>query len=176
MDEYAIVNLLAIETAAPKRRIVRSAGAVYVTLIALVIGCIWLGNLLYANWQIPRYFSQPALYGLIAICIIILYRRHYICFRYTLTNEQLAVEKIGGSKEKTLVAVELIEIRSIGDCTGKRNFGRKLIRASLPPQKNATWIIATIDGKEVDLTIGASEEFVKKLTDQWRVATAQQNS
>ncbi len=175
MDEYAIVNLLAIETAAPKLRIARSAGAVHVTLIALVIGCISLGNLLYANWLISRYFSQPALYGLIAICFVILYRRHYVCFRYTLTNEQLGVEQIGGSGEKTLAAVELIEIRSIGNHTGKRNFRRRHVRASLPPQKNATWISAMVDGKEIDLTISASEEFVMKLTEQWRIATALQN-
>jgi len=173
MDENAIVNLLAIETAAPKRRIARSVGAVYVTLIALVIACIWLTNLLYANWLIPRYFSQPALYVLIAICCVVLYRRHYLCFRYTLTDGQLAVEQIGGSGEKTLAAIELNEIRSIGKGARNIKFARKRIRASLPPYKNATWLLATVDGKEVDLTISASEEFVKKLTEQWRIATAQ---
>jgi len=55
----------------------------------------------------------------------------------------------------------------------KRSLGRKHIRASLPPQKNAIWIFATIDGKEVELAISASEEFLKKLTEQWRIATAQ---
>lgn len=163
MDENIIVNLLAMETDAPKRRITRSVGAIYVALIALMIGCISIGNLLYERWQIPRYLTQPILYILIALCGYYLYRRHYIRYRYTLTNEMLAIEQIGGSQERTIAAIMLGDIRTIGVGNAPHIARGKIIHASLPPHGNATRITVKTEVSETTYIIRVSEVFVQAL-------------
>ena len=172
MDKNPVVTLIAIENAAPKRRISRSAGAVYLMLIALMIGCISIGNLLYLHWQIPRVITQPALYALIAGCGVYLYRRHYLRYRYTLTNEMFSIERIGLNGEKMLAAVSIADIRHIDRKKTKRATGR-IIRASLPPTKAAPWISARIDGAEYLLQVGVSESFLEKLIAQWQGVSMQ---
>jgi hypothetical protein len=168
MEENTVVNLLAIETIAPKWRIARSAGAVYVMLIAVMIGCISLGNLLYATVQIPRQITQPILYALIAVCGFYLYRRHYICYRYTLTDEQFAIEEVGGRIEKTIAVVSLNDIRRISSFYDSTKITGKTIHAALPPKEAQTRITAISDGAETTYIVVASEEFIQKLTAQWR--------
>lgn len=167
MDENTVVNLLAIETVTPKWRIARSAGAVYIMLIALMIACISIGNLLYESFQISRHITQPILYALIAICGVYLYRKHYICYRYTLTDELLAIEEVGGKAEKTIAVIELVDIRAISAYESKGKTSGRIIHASLPPRSAQTLVEASLDGKNISLTISASEEFVNKLTAQW---------
>jgi hypothetical protein len=168
MDENAVVNLRAMETAKPKWRIARSAGAVYVMLIALMIGCISIANLLYANWQIPRQITQPALYVLIAICGFYLYRRHYICYRYTLTDDLFAIERVGGKVEKTIAVIAIEDIQAITQNTEKKMNAAKMIVASFPPKDRQTCILTMQNGRKTVYTISASEEFVNKLTAQWK--------
>lgn len=168
MEENTVVNLLAMETATPKWRIARSAGAVYIMLIALMIGCISIGNLLYASWQIPRHISQPILYALIAISGYFLYRRHYICYRYTLTDDLFAIERVGGNVEKTIAVIALADIRAMTPYTEKICISAKMIHASFPPKDRQTCILTTRDGKKTVYTISASDELVNKLTAQWK--------
>jgi len=165
MDENAVINLVAIEKAEPKRRIIRSVGAIYLALIVLVIGCISVGNLLYDRFQIPRHVTQPILYALIAICGYYIYRRHYLCYRYTLTDEMLAIERIGGNSERTLAAIDLNKIISI-DGNKNQKSGKNRVYASLLSPKDTTWILALVDGKELSCAIGASKEFVSKMVEQ----------
>ncbi|HML67455.1 MAG TPA: hypothetical protein PKA81_03595 [Clostridia bacterium] len=166
MDENAVVNLLAIETAVPKRRIVRSVGAVYLALIVLMIGCISIGNLLYANRQIPRHVTQPILYAVIAISGAFLYRWHFLCFRYTLTDEQFAIEQIGGSREKTIAVMMISEIHGIVKQTERDNVHGKKVDASVLPSKNTIWICATLGGTEMAYRISASDAFLERLMQQ----------
>ncbi len=167
MEENTFVNLLAIETAAPRWRITRSVGAIYISLIVLMIGCISIGNLLYQNWQIPRQITQPILYAIIAICAFFLYRRHYICFRYTLTSDQLAIEQIGGSKEKIIGAILLSEIKAIDVAQKRKQKRARLMDASLPPRKNVTWVLTLDRDRDIIYAISASNEFVQELKKTW---------
>lgn len=167
MDETNVINLIAIETVSPKWRMTRSAGAVYAALIVLIIGCISVGNLLYERFFIPRHITQPILYASIAIAGYLIYRRHFLRYRYTLTSEMLAIEELGGKKERTLAAIDLAAIHHISREKDERNKKARIIRASLPPQKNTIWILAVIDGKETQYAISASDDFLTKLTEQW---------
>ena len=168
MEENTFVNLLAIETAAPRWRITRSVGAIYISLIVLMIGCISVGNLLYQNWQIPRQITQPILYAIIGIFAFFLYRRHYICFRYTVTDDQLAIEQIGGSKEKIVAVISLREITAIETAQKRKQKRARMIDASLPPRKNAIWILTRDRERDVIYAIRASNEFVQELEKTWQ--------
>ena len=162
MDESSIVDLIAIETDTPKHRITRSAGAIYAVLILLIIGCISLGNLLYDQLQISRYITQPALYLFLAAGGYLLYRRNFIRFRYTLTNESLAIEQIG-RVETNLAAIPLNDIISVQEAkTGEKPTGRT-IRATLAPISRATRVQARVEGMEITYAIGASEAFIHQL-------------
>ena len=170
MDENAIITLIAIETVAPKRRFTRSTGAIYIILIALIIGCMSAGNLLYEKFFIPRYVTQPILYALIAAAAYFVYRRNYLRYRYTLTSDTLAIEQIGDSEEKTLAAIDLSTIRLIQHDTLNQRNNARTIYAYLPPRKNITWVLANEDGKETRYAISASSEFLDQLDEQWRLA------
>ena len=169
MDENAIITLIAIETIAPKRRFTRSTGAIYIILIALIIGSMAAGNLLYERFLIPRYLTQPSFYAMIATVGYLVYRRNYLRYRYTLTTNTLTIEQIGGSEEKTLAAIDLSFIFQIEHHALKQKSKAKTVYANLPPQKTITWVLANEDGKETRYAISASEEFLDQLKEQWRL-------
>ncbi|MEZ4509752.1 MAG: hypothetical protein R2912_04980 [Eubacteriales bacterium] len=131
-----------------------------------MIACISISNLLYESLLIPRHITQPILYALIAICGVYLYRKHYICYRYTLTDELLAIEEVGGKVEKTIAVIALEDIRAISAYEPGVKPSDRIIHASLPPRSAQTLVEASLDGKNINLTISASEEFVNKLTAQ----------
>ena len=170
MDENAIITLIAIETVAPKRRFTRSTGAIYIILIALIIGSMSAGNLLYERFSIPRYVTQPILYAVIAAICYLVYRRNYLRYRYTLTTNTLAIEQIGGSEEKTLAAIDLSCIHQIQHDTQKERSKAKTVYAYLPPRKSISWVLAKEDGNEIRYAISASDEFIDQLKEQWRLA------
>ena len=172
MDENDVITLVAMETASPKWRMKRSAGAVYTALIVLIIGCISAGNLLYERFSIPRHITQPILYAMIAIVGYYIYRRHYLRYRYTLTSDLIAIEQIGGRMERILAVIKLSDIRRIQCDKYERGRKTKIVRASLLPDQNAQCILAVVDGKEMRYEISASEEFYMKLNEQWRSSQA----
>ncbi|MEA4913955.1 MAG: hypothetical protein VB061_05250 [Christensenella sp.] len=170
MDENAVFTLVAMETASPKWRMTRSAGAVYTALIVLIIGCISVGNLLYERFSLPRHVTQPALYAMIAIAAYYIYRRHFLRYRYTLTSDTLAMEQLGGKVERILAVISLNDIHQIQRSDDKYKNKAKIVRASLPPYREATKVFAMIDEKEIQYEISASEEFSAKLVAQWQSA------
>ena len=169
MDESNIVDLIAMETVAPKRRIIRSAGAIYIALILLTIGSISLGNLLYDRLSISRYITQPILYALFTVSGYIVYKRCFICFRYTLTNEELAIERIGNT-EKTIAAIPLYNIMLIRKTSVERRLAGRTVHAALPTVKNRIHLIARIDGKVICYIIGPSDAFAQQLETAWQKA------
>lgn len=168
MEENDVLTLIAMETAEPKRKLIRSAGAVYVVLIALIIGTISLANLLYARWQIPRYVVQPPIYVLIAICGVYAYQKHYLSYRYTLTDRMFAIERIAGSGERTMVAISLYEITNIAPYE-RGNAQEGIRNASVLPRWRSVLILLEENGRESAYRISPSEEFLEQLNAQWRL-------
>lgn len=169
MDESNIVDLIAMETVAPKRRIIRSAGAIYIALILLTIASISLGNLLYDRLSISRYITQPILYALFTVCGYIVYKRCFICFRYTLTNEELAIERIGNT-EKTIAAIPLYNIMLIRKTSVERWLAGRTVHAALPPMQNAIRIQARMGEEDVCYIISPSDAFLSQLQIAWQKA------
>lgn len=163
MDENTIIELLAIETAAPKRRFARPKGAVYIALIAIMIACISVGNLLYETRQIPRYVTQSVLYVLVALAGLYVYRRHYICYRYTLTDEVFAIERIDGSKGRTIAVIPIRNITAIYDGGTYLLTRTSITHASLPPLNQTTLVAAVTDGKDAAYRVSISNDFLGQL-------------
>ncbi|MEA5048791.1 MAG: hypothetical protein VB034_09315 [Eubacteriales bacterium] len=172
MGEETVQILVAMETAEPKKRLNRSAGAIYVVLTALILAVISAANLLYAKWQVPRFLVQPPLYVLITIGALLIYRRHYVSFRYTLTDQTFAVERLTDGNEKAVVSLLLKDVAEIGTHPGK-TFGRRVIFASFRPKKDSTAIRARLGEEEVVLWISPGETFLRKMVIQWQSVLGQ---
>ncbi len=169
MEENDIISLIAMETAEPKRKMIRSAGSVYVILIALVIGTISLANLLYARWQIPRYIVQPTMYALIVICGIFIYQRHSVGYRYTLTELMFAIERVTVHKEQTITAVPLENIIRIEDSIRSFTLSDRSTNASTLPRKLSRTICIEENGSRISYRISPSKEFLQKLLAQHEI-------
>ena len=121
MEENTVQTLVAFEIAQPRKRLNRSAGAVYFLLTVLVLAVISVANFAATHWQIPREWVQLPLYAILIAASILVYRRHYVCYRYTLTDQTFAVDRIAGNRERTMAAIDLSEIDDIrGDHEGDK--------------------------------------------------------
>ena len=167
MESSPVINLISIETAAPKRRFQYSAGAVYIILILLMIGAISLANLIEARWQTPRIYIQPTLYLLIVGCAVYVYRFHSITYRYTLTDEFFVIEQIAGAKTRLIAALQLNEIKEISATRSNPYLKARQYNASVLPKKNSIFITVGNEGDGKSYRISPSEEFIHQLNAQW---------
>ena len=172
MEENAVINLISMEIAEPKRRLDRSPGAIYIILIALVLSVIALANFLYARWQVSRFLVQPPLYALIAVAAFVIYRRNDTRYRYTLTDRMFVIEQIAANRERTLVAALL---RDIDGIDAKRCEGRtiRVVNAYAASKTPSVLVTLRQNGKTIAYRINPSEAFLQQLTAQWQAARAQ---
>ena len=166
MEENTVQTLVAFEIAQPQKRLNRSAGAVYFLLTALVLAVISAANFAATHWQIPREWVQLPLYAILIIASIFVYRRHYVCYRYTLTDQTFAVDRIAGNRERTMAAIDLSKIDDIrGDYEGGKPATHAIYASVLPKRKSAR-LTARLDGRETVLYISPSDDFFTTLQAQ----------
>lgn len=173
MEENSVLSLVDMETVEPKHKLNRSPGSIYVVLLLFTFGAISLTSLLENRWQIPRYLTQPALYAILAACGWLIYRHFYVSYRYTLTDQMFAIERIAGNRERTILAApldEICEIQAFSRTAAKRT---RPINASILPRRMSTLIALSGQDTRVMYRIGPSESFLQKLTAQWQSVRAQ---
>lgn len=170
MEESSVQTLVAMETSKPLKKLNRSAGALYLVLTVLILAVISIGNLLFSRWQISRYFVQPPLYVLIAFASIFVYRGHYVSFRYTLTDQTLAIERIAGNTERTYAAVLLTEIESIHTLERQMLKKTHVLRAYVRSVRELKAVFLRIGENKTAIVISPSEDFNTKLITQWETA------
>lgn len=173
MGENDVQNLICMENAAPKPRLIRSAGALYVVLLLLAIGSIAAANALEEHLRIPREYSQIAFYALLLGLGLYIYRFRLTAFRYTLTDLYFSIDRLTGRSEKSEERLPLSDITYIGVFTPDEGFGirRGAIRnRSILPVKKSTAIRYRENGEERILLISPGEEMLEKLTAQWENA------
>ena len=169
MESSPVINLICMETVAPKRRFRHSAGAAYIILILMMIGAISLANLIEARWQIPRIYIQPALYLLIVGCAVYVYRFHTITYRYTLTEEVFVIEQISISKTRLITTLSLNDVQEISANRSESYPKAKRHNASVLPKTNSIFITVDSEGSARSYLISPSEEFIHLLNAQWRL-------
>ena len=166
MEENTVQTLVAFEIAQPQKRLNRSAGAVYFLLTALVLTVISVANFAATHWQIPREWVQLPLYAILIAASILVYRRHYVCYRYTLTDQTFAVDQIAGNRERTIAAIDLSEIDGIPADHKDGRTAMRTIYASVLPKRKSARLTARLDGRETVLYISPSEDFFTTLQAQ----------
>lgn len=109
MDQNCI-NLIHTEVSTPKRHFIRSDGALYAIVLICVFGIIFLGNRVGNSLGISQGMLQLILYAILLVLAYLLYRFRLTAFRYTITDENLYIDKVTGSKEKNLFTLPLCDI------------------------------------------------------------------
>ena len=177
MQDNSVINLIDMEIAKPKRKLNYSVGAVYGILIILMVGVISLTNLIVSQWEISRVLVQLTLYLCVGLIAGYVYRFHYITFRYTLTDQIFAIERIAGNDQKTIASIFLEDICDIGSTrTGFKRRSR-IINTSVISKQKSIWVtIAESDMRLICYRVNLSQEFLNKLLSQWQIAKAQKET
>lgn len=176
MKENIVQNLVALETVKPNRTMNRSAGAVYFTLIAAVLATILAANHLFTHWQIPRGFVQLPIYAILVGTGLYFYRWHYVSYRYTLTDQTFAVDRIAGSAERHIAAVLLTDIESIGPSNETTREIKCVINASVRRKRQSIRITAILEGQRTHIMFSPSEEFYRALLAQQRMTAKREST
>ena len=170
MEEIRVENLVAMETSSPKRRLIRSDGALYALLLVAVIGIIVAGNALNSRWNLPRLYVQGTLYAVLLLLGWLVDRYCLIGFRYTLTERMLRVERLVGKKVRADENVHLSDIawiRPAASCAGDIEKPRRVYTGRRADALAAQVCLAA---KRYTLLVSASPEFTEKLIRQWKIA------
>lgn len=173
MDENDVQNLICMENASPKPRVIRSKGALYVVLLLLAIGSIAAANALEERLQIPREYPQIALYALLLTLGWYIYRFRLTTFRYTLTDRVFAIDRLTGQSERAEERFLLSDITYIEAYIQAHSNGSRLetIRnRSILPRRMSTVIRYRDDATKHVLLISPSESLLEQLNKQWQIA------
>lgn len=166
MDADDVQTLLAMETAEPKRRLIRSSGALYTVLILLVFGAIAAANALNTRFDVPRAAVEIPLNVLILLYGWHARRTDLTSCRYTLTNRVFAVERIVGGRERLSAAVDISDIIEVTTAEQAAKTGIPAANWSLRPAREASAL--RIRGEKGDRIwlVSASADFLEKLAKQ----------
>ncbi len=170
MEEYPIQNLIAQYDAVPKRRVLRSDGALYVVLLAVVIGVILTGNALMARFDWPRAIVQISLYLVLFVLALIVYRRCLVSYRYTLTDRMLSVSRIVGRKERAEASVRLSDVTRVCDVSALGEPSGRKQALYVNARRDAVAVCARTKAGEVTLLLSPDEAFREHLNAQWKIA------
>ena len=176
MEENTVQTLVAFEIVQPAKKLDRSAGALLFALIALVLAIIFAANVVSFSLNIPRELVQLPLYALLTASCYYAYRRHYVCYRYTLTDQTFAVDRISGTKEHALAAILLTDIESVRPPDAIRDKASRVLYASVRNRKQSYRMNAMLDGQMTRLSISISEEFYLALLAQMQTIAKREST
>lgn len=173
MDENDVQNLICMENASPKARVIRSKGALYVMLLLLAIGSIAAANALEERLQIPREYPQIALYALLLGAGWYIYRFRLTTFRYTLTDRVFAIDRLTGQAERAeerILLGEILQVEGFANAQGSKTRLGAARNRSVLPRKKSSMILYRDGGEEYALLISPSEALFEQLNEQWQIA------
>lgn len=169
--EHRVENLVCMEQAVPKRRILRSDGWLYTVLLLFVIGVIVTTNWLCGAFNWPRGAVQLGLYALLLACGYCVYRYCLVAFRYLLTDRMLIVSRLVGSKEKPEAQAHLSDIERIRPYTEAEPETRGKTAAVYTGKRAETLCITFLEnGARRTLLLSCSADFREKLIAQWKTS------
>ena len=178
MDENDVQNLICMENASPKPRVIRSKGALYVVLLLLAVGSIAAANALEERLKIPREYSQIALYALLLGAGWYIYRFRLTTFRYTLTDRVFAIDRLTGQTERAeerILLSDILLVEGFAYAQGSKTRLGAARKRSVLPRKKSTVILCRDGGEENALLISPSEALLEQLNEQWRIAVQEKS-
>lgn len=169
--EERVEQLLCMERAEPKRRILVSDGALYATLLLAVIAVITLGNALSRRFDWPQAVVQVSLYALLLALGWLVYRYGLVSFRYTLTEHALYIERVIGKRIKAEAHISLEDIECIRPCREAYDNGTGKGLPLYTGRRRDAWLLHVQGrGREPGgaFILSPSDNFTGKLINQWK--------
>ena len=121
--EDVVYDVIATEVAAPKKKHIRSEGALYALLVVGALLIIGFGNRLQTLLDLPPVLVQGTLYALLIGLGWWVMRYRLTSYRYTLTDRAFFVTRLMGKSEKLMAEIPLEDI----ECAAPYDGGRLLV-------------------------------------------------
>ena len=169
--EDVVYDVIATEVAAPKKRYIRSEGALYALLVLGALVIIGLGNRLQTRLDLPPVLVQGTLYALLIALGYWVMRYKLTSFRYTLTDRAFFVTRLTGRSEKLVAEVPLESIEYAGPYDGAK---LKALDCRMGPAvrtgklEQTTLVLYREEGALQCLCLSAGETLKGKLTEPWK--------
>ena len=156
-------HIVHTERTEPRRKLIRTDGALYVLLLLGAFGAILLTFVLSNRFGINKLYLQIGLYAVLLGAGYWIYRTRLVDYLYELYDTELKVSQIVGSKQKLLLTVPLTDISEVGSFhkTDAKPESRSFHGAR--EKTTAVWFIR--DGERRVLCMNASDALIKKLSE-----------
>ncbi len=156
-------HIVHTERVEPKRRFIRSDGALYVVLLLGVFAAIFLSRVLANALGINTLLVQIVLYAVLLGTGYAIYRMRLVDYLYELYDTEFRVLQAVGAKQKMLVSVPLDSVTKVGPF-GKTG-AKPEIRTFRGAREQTTAVWFTRDGQAYVLCLNASDTLREKLTE-----------
>ena len=169
--EDVVYDVIATEVASPKKRYIRSEGALYALLVLGALAIIGLGNRLQARLELPPVLVQGVLYALLIALGYWVMRYKLTSFRYTLTDRSFFVTRLTGRSEKLVAEVPIESIEYAGPYDQAKLKG---LNCPMGPNvrtgklEETTMLVYREDEALQCLCLSAGETLKGRLTEPWK--------
>ncbi len=156
-------HIVYTERSEPKRRFVRTDGALYVLLLLGAFAVIVLSRVA-ADWLgIKRLYLQIGMYALLLGAGYAIYRIRLVDYLYELYDNELRVLQAVGMKQKPLLAVPLETVTEVGPY--RKTEAKPTIRTFHGARQATAAVWFVRDGKRFVLCLSASDTLRNKLSE-----------
>ncbi len=156
-------HMVHTERVEPKRRYIRSDGALYVLLLLGAFGVIFLSRVLANRLSIHTLYVQIGLYALLLGTGYAIYRVRLVDYVYELYDTELRVLQAVGAKQKPLVSVPLDAVTKVGPY--EKTDVKAEIRTFRGAREQTTAVWFTREGQQFVVCLNASDALKTKLTE-----------
>ena len=156
-------HIVYTERSEPKRRFVRTDGALYVLLLLGAFAVIVLSRVA-ADWLgIKRLYLQIGMYAALLGAGYAIYRIRLVDYLYELYDTELRVLQAVGTKQKLLLSVPVHAVTEVGPY--RKTEAKPAIRTFHGARETTTAVWFTREEKRFVLCLNASDALREKLSE-----------
>ncbi len=161
--EQKTPHIVYTERISPKRRLIRSDGALYVVLLLGAFLAIFLSRVLAQRFGVLQIFVQIGLYAVLLGTGYWIYRTRLVDYLYELYDAELRVLQVVGAKQKTLLSIPLRAVEEVAPY--RKTDARKAVRTFHGARESTVAVWYTEDGERYVACLNASDTMKEKLSE-----------
>ena len=156
-------HIVHTERTEPKRRFIRTDGALYVLLLLGVFGAIFVSHFLADRFGLSKLYVQIGLYAILLGTGYWIYRARLVDYLYELYDTELRITQVVGNKQKLLLTVPLEAVTEAG--LYRKTDAKPEPRTFHGARKNTTAIWFERDGRRYVACVSVSDTMKEKLAE-----------
>ena len=156
-------HIVHTERTEPKRKLIRTDGALYVLLLLGTFAAIFLSHVLANRLGMNKLYIQMGLYAILLGTGYWIYRARLVDYLYELYDTELRITQIVGNRQKPILVVPLETITEIG--AYRRTDAKSEQRTFHGMQEKTTAVWFTKDGELRVVCLNASDALERKLSE-----------